>query len=160
MSYFLTYCVSVIPLTAPLPPPNNYWKGTLVLKNCGREQNVNYPAPAGETHGVVRFDQYGSANSVIRAPGYKGISAVANQNTTCPATLFIDATPGQPYARRAGRVVSGSRRPGRWRRLGPQGGQPRLGCGGRLPLLACSALRRRGRTPRCRARPSGAPTSG
>ena len=70
---------------------NNYWKGTLVLKNCGREQNVNYPAPAGETHGVVRFDQFGSANSVIRAPGYKGISAVANQNTTCPATLFIDA---------------------------------------------------------------------
>lgn len=70
------------------------------------------------------------------------------------------SAPGQPYARRAGRVVSGSRRPGRWRRLGPQGGQPRLGCGGRLPLLACSALRRRGRTPRCRARPSGAPTSG
>lgn len=69
---------------------SNDWKGTLVLKNCGREQNVNY-YPAGETHDVVRFDQYGSANSVIRAPGYKGISAVANQNTTCPATLFIDA---------------------------------------------------------------------
>lgn len=59
-----------------------------------------------------------------------------------------------------GRVVSGWRRPGRWRRLGLRGGQTRLGGGGRLPLQACSDLRRRGRTPRCRARPSGAPTSG
>ena len=65
------------------------WEGTLILKNCGREQNANYYG--GETHEVVRFDEYGSAYSVIRAPGYKGISAVTDQNTTCPATLFIDA---------------------------------------------------------------------
>ena len=65
------------------------WEGTLILKNCGREQNVNYPS--GESHEVVRFDQYGSESSTIRAPGYEGISAVADQNTTCPATLFIGA---------------------------------------------------------------------
>lgn len=69
----------------------NDWRGTLVLTNCGREQNENYKNEGDETHGVVRFDQYGSANSTIRAPGYKGISAVENQNTTCPATLFIDS---------------------------------------------------------------------
>ena len=68
---------------------NAEWRGTLVLTNCGREQNTKYPS--GETHDVVRFDQYGSANSTIRAPGYKGISAVTDQNTTCEATLFIDS---------------------------------------------------------------------
>ena len=65
------------------------WKGMLVLEDCGRGQNANYPS--GETHGVVRFDQYGSAYSTIRAPGYVGISAVANQNTTCLATLLVDS---------------------------------------------------------------------
>ena len=65
------------------------WCGTLVLTNCGREQNTSYPS--GETHDVVRFDQYGSEYSTIRAPGYKGISAVTAQNTTCEATLFIDS---------------------------------------------------------------------
>ena len=68
------------------------WAGTLVLTNCGREQNENYQNEGDETHGVVRFDQYGSENSTIRAPGYKGISAVTDQNTTCAATLFIDSS--------------------------------------------------------------------
>ena len=65
------------------------WKGTLVLKNCGRERNEEYQ-PGGDIHATVRFDQYGSAYSTIRAPGYKGISAVADQNTTCLATLRIN----------------------------------------------------------------------
>lgn len=70
---------------------NALWTGTNVLTNCGREKNSEY-APGGETHGIVAFANYGNAHSFIRAPGYKGISASADQNTTCEATLIVDET--------------------------------------------------------------------
>lgn len=65
------------------------WTGTLVLTDCGREQNTNYPN--GEEHGVILFNQYGNSGSKIKAPGYCGISAGADQNERCDATLIIDA---------------------------------------------------------------------
>lgn len=57
------------------------WRGTLVLVNCGHE-NV----PAQET---VRFDLYGNEYSRIKAPGFKGYSAM-DSGTRCEAELVID----------------------------------------------------------------------
>ena len=69
---------------------NEAWAGTLVITNCG-----HLKSDTPRTQVRVPFEEYGSANSKIRAPGFKGIAAVANASTaanaTCAATLFIDA---------------------------------------------------------------------
>lgn len=57
------------------------WRGTLVLVNCGHE-NVS----AQQT---VRFDLYGNEHSRIKAPGFKGYSAM-DSGTRCEAELVID----------------------------------------------------------------------
>ena len=58
------------------------WMGTLVITNCGL-QNVS-----SQTR-TVPFETYGNRNSKIKAPGFKGHSAVA-ASTRCTAELIID----------------------------------------------------------------------
>ena len=67
---------------------NSAWQGTLVLNNCGHMKDSTYP---GTSEGIVLFDQYGSANSKIKAPGFKGCAATAGASTkVCAAELVID----------------------------------------------------------------------
>ena len=72
---------------------NASWTGTNVLTNCGRQMNSGSYT---EAHGSVDFSQYGNANSFIRAPGFKGDSAVAASSSEsgevpyCEATLVVD----------------------------------------------------------------------
>ena len=72
---------------------NASWTGTNVLTNCGRQMNSGSYT---EVHGSVDFSQYGNANSFIRAPGFKGDSAVAASSSEsgevpyCEATLVVD----------------------------------------------------------------------
>ena len=70
---------------------NAAWEGTLVLTNCG---HLNSDTP--RTRVRVPFEEFGSANSKIRAPGFKGFAAVANASTAgnayCAATLVIEAS--------------------------------------------------------------------
>ena len=67
------------------------WEGTLVLNKCGHLAST----PAGDRVRVP-FENYGNANSKIRAPGFKGFAAVAGaataENSYCAATLVIDST--------------------------------------------------------------------
>ena len=64
------------------------WQGTLVLNKCGHLAKT----PAGDRVRVP-FEDYGNANSKIRAPGFKGFAAVAHANSDeapyCAATLVI-----------------------------------------------------------------------
>ena len=67
---------------------NSYWQGTLVLNNCGHMKDSTYP---GTSEGIVLFDKYGSANSKIKAPGFKGCAATTEASTkVCAAELVID----------------------------------------------------------------------
>ena len=56
------------------------WTGTVVLNNCGADVSGT------SGHGYVNFENYGNANSFIRAPGFKGYTKT---DLNCAATLVI-----------------------------------------------------------------------
>ena len=63
------------------------WRGTNVFTNCGHLKVTG--------QGRVPFDKYGSVNSFICAPGFRGYAAKAVENDEipyCAATLVVDGT--------------------------------------------------------------------
>lgn len=71
------------------------WQGTLILKNCGHLRNSEYESNANyQQHYRVPFEEYGNANSTIKAPGFKGYAAVIGTEVDakiCEAEFVIDA---------------------------------------------------------------------
>ena len=79
----IAYPTGVLPTGATWT--NNGWAGTLVLTNCG---HLNVGGTAR-----VPFETFGSENSQIKAPGFRGYAAVAaseGDTPYCKATLIVD----------------------------------------------------------------------
>ena len=79
----IAYPTGVLPTGATWT--NNGWAGTLVLTNCG---HLNVGGTAR-----VPFETFGSVNSQIKAPGFRGYAAVAaseGDTPYCKATLVVE----------------------------------------------------------------------